>query len=350
MGKERLSNFELLRIFSMFCIVLMHTSVAVFANGGSQFNVYLCVAVNSICNIGVACFILISGYFGIKFIPEKLMALELKIIFFSVLSMLLIAAVTKNIGIKTVVFSFFPTVTRKYWFFSCYIVLSLLSPFLNKACEQLTKRSFQQLLLTLLIVFSLCPTLFRRELMQDSGKGLANMIMIYLIGRYLKLHGEKIKKWSTKRLASAATLTLMTEFGLNCVETHVRGGGASVAVPFARDCSIFIICFAVLVFLIFRRLEFFSATINLVAESVFAIYLLNGASAVLYSSVFMDVGQYTQDRFYYCYVLLEVLFVMAVGFFVDRICKTALNGAEKTISKKVCLYARALWNWGMKKL
>ena len=128
------------------------------------------------------------------------------------------------------------------------------------------------------------------------------------------------------------------------------GGGASVAVPFARDCSIFIICFAVLVFLIFRRLEFFSATINLVAESVFAIYLLNGAGAVLYSSVFMDVGQYTQDRFYYCYVLLEVLFVMAVGFFVDRIRKTALNGAEKTISKKVCLYARALWNWGMKKL
>lgn len=226
MAKQRMSNFELLRIFSMFCIVLMHSSADVFAHGGSQLNLYLCVAVNSVCNIGVTCFILISGYFAIQFVPEKLMALELKIVFFSVLSMLLLATITGEVRVKTAILSFFPIVTRKYWFISCYFALALLSPFLNKASEALTKQNFQHLLLTLLVLFSICPTVFRYELMQDSGKGLANMVTAYLIGRYLQLHAEKIKEWPVKKLVFAAASILLIEFGLNCVQTYrVRGGG-----------------------------------------------------------------------------------------------------------------------------
>lgn len=345
MAKQRMSNFELLRIFSMFCIVLMHSSVDVFAHGGSQFNLYLCVAVNSVCNIGVTCFILISGYFAIQFVPEKLMALELKIIFFSVLSMFLLASIRGNFGIKTAILSFFPIVTRKYWFISCYFALVLLSPFLNKASEALTKRNFQRLLLIMLVIFSVCPTVFRYELMQDSGKGLANMITAYLLGRYLQLHAEKIKQWTVTKLAVAAASILLVEFALNCAETHRIRSGTGVSVPFARDCSFFIIALAVLVFLLFCRLKFTSIVINLIAKSAFTMYLMDAVSRAWYTKMFVDIGQYTSSRFYYGYAFLNAVLAMAIGFLAEWAYTMLLVNTEKTLSEKICSCIKWVWNY-----
>ena len=48
----------------------------------SFFNTEIHVLVNSVFNMGVTCFILLSGYFGIRFDFKKLIRLDLMIIFF----------------------------------------------------------------------------------------------------------------------------------------------------------------------------------------------------------------------------------------------------------------------------
>ncbi len=60
---SRNSSIELFRILCLFLIFWMHGAGS-FSGGG--INGWLAIAADSVGNIGVSCFILISGYFGIR--------------------------------------------------------------------------------------------------------------------------------------------------------------------------------------------------------------------------------------------------------------------------------------------
>ncbi len=67
-GKTRASNFELLRLVCMFYIVLHHFIVHGLKSAGywgEAINIYSVIS-NSFIIVGVNCFVLISGYFGIQ--------------------------------------------------------------------------------------------------------------------------------------------------------------------------------------------------------------------------------------------------------------------------------------------
>ena len=55
----RNSNFEMLRIVAILCIVVMHSSSFV---NPDDYNFLLLKLIGAIGNAGVSCFILISGY------------------------------------------------------------------------------------------------------------------------------------------------------------------------------------------------------------------------------------------------------------------------------------------------
>jgi len=82
---NRNSGLELLKLISLFGILVMHLFGEVFADGDfSQVNMIICVIVNSIFNAGVSCFALISGYFGVTCNFDKVSKLWVMIWFFSV--------------------------------------------------------------------------------------------------------------------------------------------------------------------------------------------------------------------------------------------------------------------------
>ena len=192
----RNSNHELLRMIAMYMIVFIHANMYLgnFCTGtiGSFFNGF----VNGICNIGVSCFILISGYYGVRFSVQKLVKMECMMITYSLLEtvILCVAFPDKMQGavlLEQLVKSFLPFITRKYWFYSCYVCLFLLSGYIQKFIDQLKQKAFGCLLALLLILFSVLPTLFYFELIPDNGKGLVQMIMIYMIGRYIRMYCDK---------------------------------------------------------------------------------------------------------------------------------------------------------------
>lgn len=84
MKHERSSNFELLRLLCIFGILVMHTFAGI-DTAASPGNMLANVFANSLFNTGVTCFILLSGYFGIRFDLKKLIGLDLVVIFFTVL-------------------------------------------------------------------------------------------------------------------------------------------------------------------------------------------------------------------------------------------------------------------------
>ena len=71
--KERQSNIELLRCFAMLCIIVYH--LLIFVVSPLHYGESLYQALQIPLHIGVPLFVLISGYFGIRFSLRGLMRL-----------------------------------------------------------------------------------------------------------------------------------------------------------------------------------------------------------------------------------------------------------------------------------
>lgn len=74
-----------------------------------------------------------------------------------------------------------------------YMLMMIFADYINILPEKLDKKRFQRLILTMLLVFSILPSILQIHVMNDSGKGVLNMLLIYLIGRYIRKYDLEIK-------------------------------------------------------------------------------------------------------------------------------------------------------------
>lgn len=294
----RNSNHELLRIVSMYMIVFIHTNMYLgdFCNGsiGKFFNGF----VNGICNIGVSCFILISGYYGVRFSVQKLVKMECMMITYSLLeTMILCLALPEQMQgaalLEQLVKSFLPFTTRKYWFYSCYVCLLLLSGYIQKFIEKLEQKEFERLLLLLIVLFSVLPTLFYFELIPDNGKGLVQMIMVYMMGRYIRMYRDRPINdlWGKGK----AVLLFVILWMLNGVshEFPIQIGG--IYHHLCKDNSVTNLMIATILFYLFKELNLKSGLINKAASCVFAVFALNNSLVTVLMERMGKIGLQSPD-------------------------------------------------------
>lgn len=269
----RNSNHELLRLIAMYMIVFIHANMYLGTFCTGSIGLFFNGLVNGICNIGVSCFILISGYYGIKFDLRKLVKMECMMIFFSLLEtvMLYVLMPEQMQGaalLEQTVKSFLPFITRKYWFYSCYVCLFLLSGYIQKLIDSLEQEEFRKLLALLLILFSVFPAFFYFEIVPDNGKGLVQMIMVYMVGRYIRLYRDV-------KIPKKAVLLFFLLWTVNGIshEFPIRLGG--IYHHLCKDNSITNLVMAVILFYLFKGLKVKSAFINKAAKYVFAVFALN---------------------------------------------------------------------------
>lgn len=324
MAKERSSNFELLRLLCIFGILMMHTFGGI-DTSVSFLNTEIHVLVNSVFNMGVTCFILISGYFGIRFDFKKLVRLDLMVIFFTLCGTLAVG----DFGIKDLIKSCIPVISRYYWFISCYFFLCFLAPFLNRIPEKLSRETFRKLLIVLLFLFSVVPTFGFYDIMQDGGKGLVHMVVIYLLGRYLALYHNR--SHDCRRLALGLVLCIGFVFAADSALTFLRG---KLYTTFCRDCSIFIIAGSVLLLLLFRELSFQSRAVNRAAGSVLAIYVLDGTIQTFLLRHF-DFAPYAGSWYLVFLAVGYVLLIMAIAILLNEVRKATVGRLEPWVAQKI---------------
>lgn len=324
MKRERTSNFELLRLMCIFGIIVMHTFATIDVSH-EPFNMIANVFANSLFNTGVTCFILISGYFGIHFDLRKLIRLDLMIIIFTLLGTIVMG----DFGVKSLIKSCIPVISRQYWFISCYFVLCILAPYLNRIPEKLSKNAFRNLLLVLLFVFSVVPTFTTYDIMQDAGKGLAHFIMIYLIGRYLFHYHNEPHKMSRLLLG----ITVFTLF-VFLADSALTLRQSVIYTTFSRDCSIFIIFSAVLLLLCFREMHFSSRIINRAASNVLAVYVLDQPIRNILNR-YTELDHYAADWYLILIVFAYVIIVMLVAILINEIRKLFFGKPEIWISNMI---------------
>lgn len=185
-GKSRNSNIELLRIISMFMVLVLHclsASGALDYKSGVQYWIYWWL--EAACIIAVNIFALITGYFMIEssFKVRNLFKIgwEGVWVYSVIFSLINIFVSGDSISGSYLLRMFFPILTKKFWFVNSYLALYLISPFLNKLIHQLLKKQFDVLLVIIISLFSLRVTFLPLRWAQDStgGMGLIWFIVLY---------------------------------------------------------------------------------------------------------------------------------------------------------------------------
>lgn len=328
----RESGIEGLRLICILGIIVMHTfgSYRAAARG---LNLALGVLINSIFNMGVSIFGLISGYFEVKESYKKVINLWLWCLFYSVLSTVIYSIGLRQINYKDIIKSLLPISSGKYWYITAYIIIIFFSRFLNLAPRKLSKKDFGYLICLMFFLFAVIPTFCYFHVMNDGGKGLMNMILMYYIGRYIRLYGI-----NEKRTIVIGAASIAIEFLLNLMMTFFILKDHGVIALFARDCSIFIIFGSIAVFLLAKNKKFHSNKINRTSAHIFAVYLFEGAFRALLEC-FINLTEYV-SYWYFCLVIFTYSIVVLVGcIVVDIVCRNILTKplerVESFIEKKI---------------
>ena len=209
----------------MLSIVMSHCSV----HGGFPavpskipFNNYFLDWI-SLGNLGVDIFFMISGYFlsTKEFKIQSIIKLLAQVLFFSYFCLAVSWLAGNTVTKKALLRAVFPTINSEYWFFSAYVVLLLLSPYVNIFIRNASKRQLLSCISIMLVLWCILPTLTEISMY---GTELPQFVMLYLLGAYLRkypdsiLRTPKFRRW----LIVCSTVLLFTSSAaLRYLNNHV---------------------------------------------------------------------------------------------------------------------------------
>lgn len=280
---KRQSNFELLRIFAMLGVVFLHyyndsigQASALVEKNSINFFILNFFESTFICAVNV--FVLICGYFLSQTYKRNLIKpiqLIVEVSAIKSIVYLLNSILNKNFSI----YNFLSSLLPSNWFVILYIVLFVISPYINIVINKLNHSQLRKLVILFLSIFSIFPTFF--DLLSDifdttiqlspigmygnqSGYTIVNFVLMYLIGAYLaKSTINKIK------LRNILCLLLINIAVLFIFMYKYKNIALSYCNPFVISEAVLFLCF-------FAKIHIKENTfINAIAKEAFSVFLLH---------------------------------------------------------------------------
>jgi len=214
---KRQSGIELLRIIAMLQIIYLHVyqygQLGKTANACGDIDGFVVNFVWSLSRAPVDVFIMISGYFMVtsNFDIKKTLkrggnvygAMYFYSVIIAVIFLLFNPSKLSAVAVVSAVMPFF----SKTWYFLCnYLIILLLSPFINKMLVSLTKKQYLYFMGIIFVVMGVWSTLSEIDGLSEIfdvtkvvdpyfGKSLGGFLLMYIMGGYLRLYvkGKKEK-------------------------------------------------------------------------------------------------------------------------------------------------------------
>ena len=268
--KCRESNFELLRIIAMLCVLCGH-----FVTKGGMVYSYPCVPQKVSLlfwgggKFGVSIFMLITGYYAnsnSKIL--KIIRLWFELIFFSLISLALFFLFDRQaITIEILKSTFLPISTETWWYMSMYIFILALSRYINKVIFEIECKEYRRLLLILLIGFCIIPTFIYKANPYFSNLGW--LIVLYCIGYYVKKYVVHVAKWKSGLLLFISWLFMwMMEIKLESIDTIETN-------YFSYMYRLPMLTAAVMIVVLFKEIKLENRAINMIAKYSIGVYLFH---------------------------------------------------------------------------
>ncbi len=266
----RNSSVELLRILSMVMVLTVHFVGAAFGlptveelSHHPTAKMLAKNAVEAFAIVGVNCFVLISGYYGIRASWRGISGYVFWCLFAS-MTIFAIRCVDAGMWADGFFDSLRVFSSTDLWFVPAYLALYLLSPVLNRGLVSLDRRNLLFLVAALLFLNVYLGWLCGGKI-NPSGYNVMQMLLLYVVGYVLRRFQSTVG-----RVSSAGYFVLylvMTVF--------VFSSTFFTSKAFFYN-SPFVLLSSVCLFLCFVRLRpFCSDFVNRVAASAFMVYLLH---------------------------------------------------------------------------
>lgn len=343
---NRNPQIDLLRVLAMLMIVCGHFvyhgvhHISVSEAAPVSFSPSLAGRLNFIflqflgysCNIATNIFFLITGYFLVK--PRTLSYAvnksykQWKIIVFYSLSIyvVLCASGFSVFSLRHAIEQLTPIYSRNYWFMSTYIVLLLLSPFVSKSLDVLSKKEYQGLLFVLLLI-NFAEGKFGYGSIFSGGMSLVFALSLFCLGGYIRKYPLRERRYFPLVCLSvyvgiSLLLTLYSYFGqvLGLVDA-----GQPLHLKSMANNSIPLFC-SVCFFLVFTTRSFrlpviVSRLCVAVSPYVLAVYLIHDhriLRAVLWDTIVRPLD-YLDSYWFMPYCLVTVILIFAVCVTIEYI-------------------------------
>lgn len=279
---------ELLRILAMFLVLVVHADYFslghpfyddVSVHPVSSFFRIWTEALSLVC---VNVFVLISGYFGIRIHLKGVCALLFQVVFLMFgVYLLFVGMGWTPFSLKGLIMSLIPT--RGGWFVGAYLGLLLFSPILNSFVEHTTRRQLGGYLLAFYAVaFSF--SWFHNELtMFVNGYSSVAFIGLYLLGRYVRLYPGWLTSWNKWKYLTVYLLlaTVSTLVMYAAVLTGSMRMESIVSTLFTSYIAPQTVAGSLCLLLLFTKYRFQSLSVNRVAASAFAVYIIHCHTLVI---------------------------------------------------------------------
>ena len=345
-GVVRESNFELMRIALMFMVVFWHMYINIVATQNiNAVSKIIWNILHYMLIIHINSFVLLTGYFQSR--KEKVgISKILKLNGYAYFYKILFLVIFLGFNIKTlttleIVQIVQPiTLYSQYWFISIYILLYLVSPYLNRLLNQFTKTQFRKFLVLLFIISSIIPTITHEYAYGvNNGFSLINFILMYSIGAYLNRFPIKESYLFSRLTSNARKLLFISSFlflafvnvliyyfSFTLKETNysilgeiasiIRHNRISYSNPITIIEAVFFFCY-------FSEIKIKSKIINSVSRVSLDIYLVHDNE--LLRSLYSGINKYLRPRIFgirhIAYMMIVAIIIVIISIIIGYIRK-----------------------------
>lgn len=305
----RILGIDLIRIVSMLMILILHICL----QGGVLENLavgsaayWVAWLLESLCYCSVNCYAVITGY--VMYSPGKkdfkysrIIPLWLQVFLWNGLITLLFAVFSpETVTTENAAAVFMPALNGQYWYFTAYFGMFFFIPFFNILIDNIDKKGFICLIVTLFAIFSFLPFTFAGKIDPFNtafGYSTLWLSVLYFAGAFIKrMENEiRVKKgiWAVIYVLSSVipciSSVLLDVATVSSVEEDVLpnlGGGT-----YAYN-SPFTVAAAVSLFILLKDIKttnrFVTAAVRASASVSFGIYLIH-VNPLVFENIFKDM-------------------------------------------------------------
>lgn len=301
----RKSNFELLRLLTIFSIVIGHClrqSGLIETTSGDN-HVIACLA-GSFLRIGVNVFLLIGCWFMIDapFTWKRPFRLYVQTALYTIPLTLVMIGLGEAGSLRNIIQGLVPFFGRAVWFVSAYISLMVLTPYLRPILD-IERRKLRQLLVTLFVLLSVVSTI-PSSVQVDYMSDFLWFPYVYLLTGYVK-HNSLLSRLPGKWLCLLSGLSIyLVLAGAKALDI----GGPLPENYLTNIRSIPNFLCALLIFAAFAKSDIGSVRlINFLASPTLAIYVIHQTPAFIdfqWQKVFPCADWATLPPASFCLILL----------------------------------------------
>lgn len=358
---NRNSSIELLKIIAIVFIIMCHSVPYSGLINGIHFfdptlatekiDELLLIIFRYLGGFGNVIFIICSSYFLIdndKVKMSKILSIIITSFFISICFLMVGILMKLNLKFDVMLKQFFPITFNNTWFITCYILLYIFHPFLNKVINNSNKKELFKINLIFFVLYSIISFIIKDNFYYNEMIGF---IILYFYTAYYKKYLQKDGiKQENKILCVSIILFL-----LMIVVTNILGLKLNIfkdkMTHWAKPLNPLTVLICFILFNKFCKINFHNRKINIISSLSLIVYLLHEnyifreyIKPQYYTKIIGQNLIYGYFKLFIIILLFSFTFAMIYKSTINKLIIKLSEWIEFTINKIYCKFEKKVIN------